>query len=413
MLLSSRIHELQVHTVTSCCICLTSEPVLACSNGHQTCAVCLEKHIRSVCSLSDPSAQQRLLSKAANEVVHCPFADINANGEVVSCEHSLPLLKIATLLPQSVDATIVPAIVWAASRKGEMEAAEKIQKKSREHDARKAREAEHRASEIMLKAALPNAYQCARCGHGPILHDHCANLSSHHGERVGNIRRSNACAKCGWFASDIKSWHRWDGRLQVEGGTEAVKSRTLFSVISSSLWRNSCRVEALVHYLTGAGMFWLVNLGVWQTLWQILGFLVFLPWRMLQGVAWLISMMMAPLWWVSALLWRVFWWLCIDTPCSFLREFASAPISTILIYGLLLVAFCFGFCCCRQSRQGTRQLRKHNLKAKTRETVPSRRASRQETYKQTRFDQSRALASANRVEMRKHNVRRAVGFGTR
>jgi len=34
-------------------------------------------------------------------------------------------------------------------------------------------------------------------------------------------------------------------------------------------------MEALVHYLTGAGMFWLVNLGVWQTLWQILCFLVF------------------------------------------------------------------------------------------------------------------------------------------
>lgn len=73
-----------------------------------------------------------------------------------------------------------------------------------------------------LRDALPGARQCGHCGLGPVLHSGCYNLRTHHGERG----ISNACKACGWFASDISAWQRWDGKVSAtataasEGGGE-------------------------------------------------------------------------------------------------------------------------------------------------------------------------------------------------
>lgn len=117
------------------------------------------------------------------------------------------------------------------------------------------------ANQTMLRAALPNAYQCGRCGHGPVLHANCSNLSAHHGEilsvRGSRLRRSNACAKCGWFAADISSWPRWDGSFAGDDNSElntGKMSPGFLSVLSRSLWRNSWRVETLINYGIGLAL---------------------------------------------------------------------------------------------------------------------------------------------------------------
>ena len=64
----------------------------------------------------------------------------------------------------------------------------------------------------MLREALPNARQCGRCAYGPIDHFACADLRTHHDERLaGGAKVSNACPECGWFAPHIDAWPRWDG----------------------------------------------------------------------------------------------------------------------------------------------------------------------------------------------------------
>ena len=58
------------------------------------------------------------------------------------------------------------------------------------------------------------AYECPRCGCGPITHVACENLRTHHREsrdRWGRGRISNACPHCGWFSANISDWPRWTG----------------------------------------------------------------------------------------------------------------------------------------------------------------------------------------------------------
>ena len=55
------------------------------------------------------------------------------------------------------------------------------------------------------------AYECSRCGCGPITHVACENLRTHHGESRGGGRISNACPHCGWFSANISDWPRWTG----------------------------------------------------------------------------------------------------------------------------------------------------------------------------------------------------------
>jgi hypothetical protein len=67
-----------------------------------------------------------------------------------------------------------------------------------------------------LKALMPNARMCGRCGLGPVDHRACSNLRLHHGDRHGRGAISNACPRCNWFANDISEWPLWDGRLANE-----------------------------------------------------------------------------------------------------------------------------------------------------------------------------------------------------
>jgi len=151
-------------------------------------------------------------------------------------------------------------MVWVAHSTGQAVAAEKMAKEG--DQIKSQNKATKFATQTMLRAALPNAYQCARCGHGPVLHSNCGNLSSHHrqlvpGGRHGSVRISNACEKCGWFASDITQWPAWDGRLGDEDNANTQKGKEgsrFLSLLTMSLWRNSWRIETLVNYGIGVGI---------------------------------------------------------------------------------------------------------------------------------------------------------------
>lgn len=248
----------------ACCICLTetlsldsAALVVRCESGHLTCATCLEQHVRFSCNLSDPAAQQQLLNGDGATVIACPFSDISGRASL-ACLERFRLSQIAAVVsPAVLDNVAVPAMVWVASCSGGAIAAEQIAKRSEQEERKKKRAADI-ANQTMLRAALPDAYQCGRCGHGPVLHSNCNNLSAHHGEvlRVGGarLRRSNACAKCGWFAADISSWPRWDGSF-TDDNTEMNNGKHcpgLLSVLLKSLWRNSWRIETFINY--GIGM---------------------------------------------------------------------------------------------------------------------------------------------------------------
>ena len=68
-----------------------------------------------------------------------------------------------------------------------------------------------------LSQVLENGrqYQCPKCSFGPVEHGNCEDLSSHHGETVGeNGKISNACPKCNFLGDHISEWVKWDGTLQ-------------------------------------------------------------------------------------------------------------------------------------------------------------------------------------------------------
>ena len=67
--------------------------------------------------------------------------------------------------------------------------------------------------ERQLREAVPNARQCGKCGFGPVEHFACGNLETHHGQRVGRAAIQNKCPHCGWFASNINQWPKWNGKL--------------------------------------------------------------------------------------------------------------------------------------------------------------------------------------------------------
>jgi rubredoxin len=67
-----------------------------------------------------------------------------------------------------------------------------------------------------MRSLFPNSYMCPRCGCGPIEHEACDNLKSHHNERRGGkggtlVKVSNACPRCGFFSKEISDWKPWDG----------------------------------------------------------------------------------------------------------------------------------------------------------------------------------------------------------
>jgi|ERR1712137_369612 len=58
-----------------------------------------------------------------------------------------------------------------------------------------------------------NAWMCPACRFGPVDHQFCTNLRSHHNQQVGNVRINNACPNCNFFTERLADWLQWDGKF--------------------------------------------------------------------------------------------------------------------------------------------------------------------------------------------------------
>ncbi len=57
------------------------------------------------------------------------------------------------------------------------------------------------------------AFQCPKCEYGPILHQHCDDLQSHHGQQVNESSFvNNACPSCEYLCDDVHDLVQWNGR---------------------------------------------------------------------------------------------------------------------------------------------------------------------------------------------------------
>merc|ERR1719359_2194785 len=83
--------------------------------------------------------------------------------------------------------------------------------------ARRVQEVLQTRTELM--SVFPDARQCGHCHYGPIIHEHCGDLTTHHGQVLSGSSTplDNACPRCGWFRPSINEWPRWDpNRLTAE-----------------------------------------------------------------------------------------------------------------------------------------------------------------------------------------------------
>eukprot|EP01043_Picozoa_sp_COSAG02_P059361 COSAG02_NODE_7553_length_2963_cov_4.504888_1_plen_654_part_00 len=248
----------------TCCICqetFEENSGVSCASKHFTCSECMVGCIKvrfannflgrlrlhsvvrhrkitvHVCTQMwterDPSTgayiyEEKLRSN--NGALVCPFENLEVLQDA-RCE--APAFTDAQISRQCSDEEFqlyLDAKAWTV----EVRLHEKLQAKlhatltiwKAAQSAKDALQAQQRLEEEQLAEALkqqfPGGRMCKQCKHGPVDHMACANLNSHHGERVGNATISNACMNCGWRAGDIGEWPAWDGVLRV--GEAAVQA---------------------------------------------------------------------------------------------------------------------------------------------------------------------------------------------
>jgi len=54
-------------------------------------------------------------------------------------------------------------------------------------------------------------YGCTKCGYGPLWHEHCGDLLTHHKQKVLNGHINNACPGCNHLFYDISDMTAWNG----------------------------------------------------------------------------------------------------------------------------------------------------------------------------------------------------------
>ena len=188
----------------ACSVCLDTSSLVneinagvVCSEGHFTCSHCLNLHVVAQCG-SDPSHPDfaHLHDTRRGEDIagfRCPhFAARQCSGPVLA-------FKELACFPLITQDTFAKACEFVHAL--------------REHEKiSRLQASENELSTYQLQQLFPeNAYQCTRCGLGPVLHRACEDLSAHHGNTVGKTGIvSNACQGCGWFSAKLKDWTKWD-----------------------------------------------------------------------------------------------------------------------------------------------------------------------------------------------------------
>ena len=207
----------------SCSEALLEGQAPVCSQGtHSLCPSCFEKYARAEQDQPEAVIRQR------RACLECPCrapADACCNG-------SFSEQTMAKYLPSELFETHMALQRQQIRAEEHAKANQMLNKLAAEWE----RQVPGLSQELLanqLKAALPGARQCGLCGFGPVLHDHCDNLSTHHSESRGRTRINNACPSCGHFSHNISGWPRWDGRVQVRS-TEVQANTNTKTAASSS-----------------------------------------------------------------------------------------------------------------------------------------------------------------------------------
>lgn len=197
--------DAQIH---KCIVCEEAKPqneMPVCSFGlHAMCASCFESYAQA------EFTQQEAVMRKRGARLMCP----NRAPHEASCTGCFSDQTMARFLSEELHATYVDQSCEQI-RSEEFTKANDMISRMAEQLKRDMPGLSHELLERQLQAALPGAWQCGKCGYGPIEHFACADLQIHHREVRGRTRINNACPECGWFTPDISSWPRWNGRVRT------------------------------------------------------------------------------------------------------------------------------------------------------------------------------------------------------
>lgn len=189
-----------------CCVCFDEFPSKqgpSCDMGHFTCKGCFTQYVASK-ALALQENFDELLAREGR--VYCPCRGI-AGG----CE-SQPFTDI--VVEQNAEQEAFTAHMAARARaQGQLDYEKRQLQTGCAKNRKDCKSPDLNVLQKQLKSRFPNAKQCARCSFGPIDFAGCNNLRQHHGQRRGGGLIDNSCPRCGWFARDLNSWPRWNGKL--------------------------------------------------------------------------------------------------------------------------------------------------------------------------------------------------------
>jgi hypothetical protein len=215
--------------VATCCLCFDDQPKhlgIMCSSNHFTCNDCLERYVSHQLpqQVDRPDFNELRRQGRPDGNMFCPLrttGDCYANhyNDSEMCKH---------IRSNTFENYLIVKMKIAEQRVYERQNAKwarEIQRIQEEMD-RKGVEIDRQLLTEQLQRQFPNAYQCGKCGHGPIDKRACDDLSAHHGQRNYNGQGgtiNNACPSCGWFSPHIRDWPKWNGKLpeSVDASTKS------------------------------------------------------------------------------------------------------------------------------------------------------------------------------------------------
>jgi len=130
---------------------------------------------------------------------------------------------------------------------------------------------------MTLAATMANPRMCGSCFYGPVDARGCDNLRTHHHERSRGGRISNACPRCGWFASRLSQWPAWNDMVHTPAGLAVARQRCWGEVV---LTLRAAAKATVVPYTVLRVALWL-NLSPSISAWLALSYLV--PWAYFNG----------------------------------------------------------------------------------------------------------------------------------
>ena len=184
----------------ACCISKEECPVnkgLYCKNGHFLSDESFDGYVDHLCRGHTPHVDMDRLFREGRPLgqIVCPHRD-DANRPCTSAPYDAQQVSMYTSPPvfRAYLSLVSNLLRMVPSEAGD------------ESDDRVA---------LQLQQLFPYAYQCGRCGTGPVLHAGCDDLQSHNGQVMSHETAvtNNACPRCGWFVDDIRDWPRWNGQL--------------------------------------------------------------------------------------------------------------------------------------------------------------------------------------------------------